>query len=188
MPVKRKYIDIECANCGVTSKKRKDHADRSDKHFCSRKCGMEQALRTKIARSNAAISKPEEFVKKCSVCGEIKKLTEFHKGNYKYGRRPNCKACRKKPDAVEQLKWRDIRLKKAYGIGVLEYDEMYALQKGCCAICNEASALLFVDHDHATGAVRQLLCGKCNSGIGMLKEDIRILISAIAYLEKHNAS
>ena len=44
---------------------------------------------------------------------------------------------------------------------------------------------LCVDHNHATGKVRKLLCHDCNTMIGKAKEDIQILESAINYLKKH---
>lgn len=54
-----------------------------------------------------------------------------------------------------------------------------------CAICETPFETPFdgyVDHDHKTGAVRGLLCNNCNTGIGMLKDDPRLLARGIAYL------
>lgn len=39
-----------------------------------------------------------------------------------------------------------------------------------------------VDHDHATGMVRGLLCGRCNMGIGLLRDNIGIMKNTILYL------
>ena len=43
---------------------------------------------------------------------------------------------------------------------------------------------LSVDHCHTTGKVRGLLCQSCNTGIGLLKEDTKLFMAAIEYLEK----
>lgn len=58
-------------------------------------------------------------------------------------------------------------------------------QNGVCAICFSPPLprdRLFVDHCHASGAVRALLCRPCNTGIGMLKDDPDRLMAAAAYL------
>jgi len=58
------------------------------------------------------------------------------------------------------------------------------LQDGLCAICRAAPAS-HVDHDHATGAVRQLLCFNCNGGLGQFKDNPVALRAAAAYVERH---
>lgn len=59
-----------------------------------------------------------------------------------------------------------------------------------CAICFEAPRLgerLAVDHCHETGVVRGLLCRRCNTGIGLLRDDPMVLNAAVAYLEARDA-
>jgi hypothetical protein len=82
-------------------------------------------------------------------------------------------------------------LKARYGITPEQYSAMLESQGGVCAICvgahvgGRSDALRFtVDHCHSTGAVRGLLCMKCNTGIGMLGDDPARLRAALAYLEK----
>jgi len=72
-----------------------------------------------------------------------------------------------------------------YGISLDEFTIMVNKQGGKCAICENSCENLTVDHDHATGQVRDLLCGNCNSGLGMFKDDKKRLASAMLYLEKH---
>ena len=87
---------------------------------------------------------------------------------------------------------RDQNLKK-YGITYDDYIRMYTEQDGVCAICGKPetkvqSGILYqlaVDHDHATGKVRGLLCSNCNRGIGHLQDSIEILNKAVRYLNEY---
>lgn len=53
------------------------------------------------------------------------------------------------------------------GITIDEYDARLAKQGGGCAVCGRPpkTRRLHVDHDHATGAIRGLLCYRCNRAI-----------------------
>lgn len=62
---------------------------------------------------------------------------------------------------------------------------MLSKQNGVCAICKTnpyPDKKFCVDHDHNTGVVRGLLCDLCNRGIGLMRDDVVILASAIDYL------
>lgn len=85
----------------------------------------------------------------------------------------------------DPLKARGERLRYKYGITLDEYREMEAQQGGVCAICGQKCKTgrdLAVDHNHTTGEVRALLCGKCNKGIGLFDEKPELFAAAVAYL------
>jgi len=81
-------------------------------------------------------------------------------------------------------------LKKSYNLTLDEFNVMSTNQGDKCAICyvhvSEISGkhkkTLCVDHCHATGKIRGLLCDKCNRAIGLLNEDISIIQNAINYI------
>ena len=73
---------------------------------------------------------------------------------------------------------------KQYGMTVERYREMTAEQGGVCAVCQQPSSRkrLTIDHCHKTGKVRGLLCGNCNAGLGMFRDDQHIVGRAQEYL------
>lgn len=65
---------------------------------------------------------------------------------------------------------------------------MLALQNGVCAICANTCNTgrnLAIDHNHETGAIRGLLCTKCNQGIGQFNENKELFFKAVEYLERY---
>jgi hypothetical protein len=85
---------------------------------------------------------------------------------------------------------RRSHLRRKYGITVEEYDEQLAAQRGCCALCEatpSARRPLHVDHNHATGRIRGLLCFDCNAAIGLLEENVEVMARAIEYLAPNRA-
>ena len=61
-------------------------------------------------------------------------------------------------------------------------------QDGLCDICADPMEAPHVDHDHATGKVRGLLCARCNLGIGGLREDPVHVMAAFEYLMRPEAN
>lgn len=99
-------------------------------------------------------------------------------------------AQRARLDAARPGWKREWHLSRKFGITTAQYNAMLAEQGGGCAICGATEArgrykTFHVDHDHATGDVRALLCNRCNSGIGMFNDDHRLVARAHAYLKAH---
>ena len=120
-------------------------------------------------------------------CGECRKIRQ--RLNWP-------KRAAKRPVVLAAKQSRHSHLKRTYGITIKEYDELYALQLGRCAICSKEETArnqhgilsLSVDHNHVTGVVRGLLCRECNSAIGKLDDNLELLRAATIYLEKYEIS
>ena len=125
----------------------------------------------------------------------VKAWFTAHPGYQAPGSTPESrKAWREAAKAKDPEKWRRseraVRLKSKYGITIDAYEAMLAAQGNVCAICKQPETMtikgtlcmLAVDHDHASGAVRGLLCTKCNMLIGGANHDRSILQAAMDYL------
>ncbi len=76
---------------------------------------------------------------------------------------------------------------RRYGLTLDDFDSLVARQHNRCAICampgdQTTHGVLDVDHDHATGFVRGLICHNCNRAIGMMCDDAERLTAAANYL------
>jgi hypothetical protein len=90
-------------------------------------------------------------------------------------------------------KFRNIDLKKKFGITLEQYETMLNEQNGVCAICKRSDNVmdwrtgkqrhLAVDHCHRSGHIRKLLCQNCNQGLGNFRDDAVLLRAAADYLE-----
>ena len=77
-------------------------------------------------------------------------------------------------------------LKKNYGMAIDDFWALIAKQGGVCAICGLAdwgTKRPCVDHDHVTGRIRGILCVRCNTAIGLLRDNPSISKAATHYLE-----
>lgn len=72
-----------------------------------------------------------------------------------------------------------------YSLAKDQFRTMMANQEGLCAICEESfqpDKQFAVDHSHMTGKIRQLLCSRCNTGIGQFLDDPMLVERAMHYL------
>lgn len=193
---------ISCSKCG--HRKPKSAFYRRDGRWIAacKKCTI------KGVKPTAPFVRSARDTKRCRVCGGLKDVGEFS------GRRRVCDDCRaenekkrrRNASAYEREKER-LRSEKrrthpsmkeyqksyhyswrlmGYGLTPEAFDELLRNQSYRCLICGDETRLV-VDHNHTTGKVRGLLCDPCNRGIGLFRERVESLESAIRYLTKHGA-
>ena len=141
--------------------------------------------------SNTSIT---DRLKTCSRCKQEKELSQFTKcKSSKDGLLWYCKECRYADDRkyINPIKKKDTHLRKTYGITLAEYNSILEKQNFRCASCAKNLSELktrniHVDHDHATGAVRGVLCHSCNMALGHVNDSIEALHGLIRYLEEHS--
>ena len=90
---------------------------------------------------------------------------------------------------------RACHLKVMYNTTREAFEALLAKQGGCCAICGTAEpggkGTWQVDHDHSCCAgrkscgkcIRGLLCVRCNTALGLLRDSIKVLERALIYLK-----
>lgn len=133
----------------------------------------------------------------CSSCKEVKEESHFYvRKNRAKGYTSSCKGCysKSKKLAWTPRKYSTYKLKANYGLSLQDYEDLLHKQNSVCAICLQPETTksnagyiknLSVDHCHATGKVRGLLCHHCNTGIGKFMDDVTLLESAIKYLKEN---
>ena len=86
----------------------------------------------------------------------------------------------------QQERW--SREAARYGVSREALRQMWEAQDGKCAICGDPpqQKRLAVDHCHATGKVRALLCHRCNGAVGMMRDDPALLERAAQYIRDHH--
>lgn len=135
-------------------------------------------------------------LKKCIRCKKKKPTSDFFKEKIsKDGFKSSCKICNEKnrirtwkpADPVKE-KWRKVYAK--FGIDQCGYNLLFEAQNGVCAICGEEekdllrgkTRTLCIDHCHKSNKIRGLLCNKCNTGLGLFRDNVDFLNKAIGYL------
>lgn len=138
--------------------------------------------------------------KVCTVCAEEKPLGSFRSrgGAQAHLIKSRCNTCLYKehrdwtaanPDRVREYRGRDgWTLSKRcarYGIAPEQLVDAFERQKCSCAICGVQLTLMgsAIDHNHATGEFRGVLCRQCNRALGMFKDSPVTLRRALEYLE-----
>ena len=117
---------------------------------------------------------PARGTMQCCMCGQFRPRADF--------RTPSgtelgmCTSC--------ALYGVDPSIGRRYGITAIEYLGMLISQHHRCAICQHIRPL-HIDHCHATGKVRGLVCITCNTVMGMYKDDPDRLRATADYIEEN---
>jgi hypothetical protein len=160
-----------CKHCGETKSLDDFYGDRKAKDGRRPECKACNLA----SRAKAYAANPQPTIDR------VKKWQQENAGRLNAYRRQY----RSRPD--RKAADREGHLKRKYGITLEDYDRMFDAQGGVCAICGEArpeERTLHVDHDHETGAIRGLLCFRCNNALGDLREDVDLFQAAVNYLDR----
>nr|MDT0657647.1 endonuclease VII domain-containing protein [Micromonospora sp. DSM 115978] len=136
----------------------------------------------------------------CRRCGEVKPRSAFYDLRHTTAPRRPCKDCisrykraRYAANGGDRVSHAQV-LREKYNLTPADYDRMLTAQGGLCAICRKpeitrgrsgAPRRLAVDHDHRSGAVRGLLCHRCNLVTWAIEENPHLLDEVRAYLDRH---
>jgi hypothetical protein len=139
-------------------------------------------------------------MKTCTKCKTEKSLSSFYVDKHAPDKHSyvckNCEAAYHRQYRANHLdREKEVQLLFNHGLTMQQWNELFVKQNGLCAICGnwlrlpenglgKGNGLVHTDHDHRTGKIRGLLCGKCNMGIGLFKDSVDILRSASEYLRK----
>lgn len=125
-------------------------------------------------------------MKSCIKCKRLKRESEFYQNPNSFRVDSWCRECKNRerlrncsPEARKEEK-----LQRKYKISLSDFNALLLKQRGGCAICGNKGPFC-VDHCHRLGMVRGLLCGKCNTGLGMLQDSATLVLKAHEYLKKH---
>lgn len=140
--------------------------------------------RVKKASRRSYLKNKEEVLKRSSEYEH----TERRKKNHKFWKLNNpekIRVSRRKTYLTHKDYYRNRRLKKTYGISLNQFKDILINQHNRCGICHKKFIEIqpCIDHNHNTGLIRGILCRSCNSGIGLLKDNINILLKALDWVE-----
>ena len=125
----------------------------------------------------------------CLKCLESKEVSDFtnHGSDESPRYSSRCRSCRTLAVKGRPRKSEKGRRKFLYGLTKEKLKELEIKQNYRCAVCGTDNPgadckVLCIDHCHATGKVRGLLCNNCNRGLGFFKDDPARLIAASNYI------
>lgn len=150
------------------------------------RCGLEKVRQNFYARTVA----PDGLNAACKDCMKAAEKKSADARRVRLAVDPDLRDAVRRQGREFRRRERDAR----YGLQPGEHDALVRLQGGVCAACGrtpEEAGMrrrpLHVDHDHATGRVRGLLCHNCNLALGQVADSVDRLMGLVAYLMQHAA-
>lgn len=179
---------ITCSNCGETVE-----AKRRTRTLCDDCAALRRRERAAAHyRANRVLG---PYTMKCQECDgtweSSRTVGRFCPSCRSDRAKKQRKAYSERPDVVakqralakERRYSRRHELATKYGLDIADYDAMVAIREGRCDICSVIpERSLCVDHDHATGMIRGLLCVKCNTALGLFRDNPVAIDASITYL------
>lgn len=133
----------------------------------------------------------EEEPHTCAACKQTKTRRDFHMDrSKKSGVCSTCKECAIKRTAEKYRRSKsepNSKILQDFGITAQQKTDLLQFQGNVCAICGSnipktAKKTWSLDHCHATGEIRGVLCSPCNSALGNVSDSKEVLLSMINYL------
>jgi hypothetical protein len=126
----------------------------------------------------------DQYPKKiCNICHRLLGTENFVRNqngvNNRHVRRPSCETCRKTLEGTPP---------NSHAKRERERNKPYKIPFEC-PICGKrtiagVTSKIVLDHNHNTGEIRGWVCDSCNTGIGRFKDDIKLIKSAMKFLEQ----
>jgi len=182
-----------CNTCGATVEISKSYRKRIGQANPERICRTCR-LRGKVADHNKKWN-IDDTGRICKSCNLYKPWCEYS-GGTRDARVTRCKDCINKqyktawgtdPEFKKRMQENARRnhLLCTYGLTQEDVNDMLHKQKEMCAICKCSIVERHcIDHCHATGKIRGLLCDDCNIGLGKFKDREEVLLEAARYLHE----
>ncbi len=144
---------------------------------------------TPYTKNMSQVEFPFPAVRRCSKCAVDKPIGDFYTNGTTQSRvltYSTCKKCHNAKTAeyrkkIGPAKFREWQVLRAYGLTTEQLFERRSKQKGLCAICEMPPRREVIDHHHASGKARGLLCDGCNMKLAAL-EHPDFFAKAMVYL------
>jgi hypothetical protein len=94
-----------------------------------------------------------------------------------------CRVCDRAANSAGYF-YRKYKFYRKYELTQNAIVDLRAAQDDRCGICGDPEPQ-HLDHDHETGGIRQLLSRRCNHGLGLFRDDPKLLHAAAYYVQFH---